>query len=125
MTALAYDLDPGHLPRSRDAHGDGVRRLRVGNRVSDELRQQPPAQRRIGEHAQSRHLDVDDAPKEERLKPIEGSSNLFQKVDRRQAIRVVNAPSLTHVAGPSASSPVPATSSGAMSTNLRAQGGHR
>ena len=49
-------------------------------------------------------LTVDDAPKEERLKPVEGSSNLFQKVDRRQAIRVVNAPSLTHVAGPSAPS---------------------
>ena len=97
----------------------------MGNRVSDELRQQPPAQRRIGEHAQSRHLDVDDAPQEERLKTIEGSSNLFQKVDRRQAIRVVNASSLTHVGGPSASSPVPATSSGAVTTNLRAQGGHR
>ena len=62
--------------------------------VPDELREQAPTQRRIGEHAQSRHLDVDHAPEEERLKPIEGSSNLFQKVNRREAIRVVSAPSL-------------------------------
>jgi uncharacterized protein len=37
----------------------------------------------------------------------------------------VNAPSPAHVPGCSASSPVPATSFGAVSTNLRAQGGHR
>jgi hypothetical protein len=78
MTALAFDLDPGRLPRSGDAHGDGVRRLRVCNGVSDELREQPPAQRRIGQHALSRHLDVDDTPEVEGLKPIEGSANLSQ-----------------------------------------------
>ena len=125
MTALADNLDPDHLPHPGDAHGDGVRRLRMCNRVSDQLGKQPPAQHRIGEHAQSRHLDVDDAPKEERLKPIQGSSNLFQKVDRRQPIRTLNAPSLAHVAGPTASSSLRATSFGAGSTNLSAQEGHR
>jgi hypothetical protein len=64
-------------------------------------------------------------PREDKLEPIEGSSNLFQKIDRREAIRVVNAPSPDHHPGCSASSPVPATSFGAVSTSLRAQGGHR
>jgi hypothetical protein len=50
--------------------------------------EQQPEARRIGEHAQSRHLDVDDALEEKRLKSVEGSSNLSQEVDRRQAIRV-------------------------------------
>jgi len=88
MTALAQDFDPGRIPLSGDAHGDGVGRLRVCNGVSNELREQRPEARRIGEHAQSRHLDVDDALEEKRLKSVEGSSNLSQEVDRRQAIRV-------------------------------------
>jgi hypothetical protein len=36
-------------------------------------------------------VDVDHAPQEDRLEPIEGSWNLFPKVDRGEASRVVNA----------------------------------
>jgi hypothetical protein len=65
------------------------------------------------------------APRRRGSSPSRAARNLFQKVDRRQAMDVVNVPSLAHVPGSSASSPIRATSLGGVSTSLRAQRGHR
>ena len=61
-----------------------LRRFRVGHGGLDERRELPPEQHRIGEHAQARHLDVDDAADKERLELVERSPKLFEEVDRRQ-----------------------------------------
>ena len=59
-----------------------MRRFRVRNGGLDERRELPPEQHRIGEDAQSRHLDVDDAPGKEWLDVVERNPQLFQEVDR-------------------------------------------
>jgi hypothetical protein len=76
---LVDDLDSCCLSGSGDAHGDGVGRFGIGNSGFDERRELPPEQHRIGEHAQARHLDVDDPPGKERLELVERSPKLFQE----------------------------------------------
>jgi hypothetical protein len=57
-------------------------------RETDELSELPPEPQGVGKYAQTRHVDVDDATDKERVEIVERDPDLFEEVDRGEAVRV-------------------------------------